>query len=146
MTEFLNLNGERIEIEEPEINKLYQELTRLITVAGYWENKQCSTLMKLCLKARDRKRLIYGHPKKGTESEKKLNTFYCSTITQKESFSIFITGIGVQIDDKDVSPAEAYIKLIKSGICNYKKNNVFGVVREGNMFSKYYTYKIIERT
>lgn len=143
MTEFITINGNKIEIEEPEINKLYQELTRLIMIAGVWEDKQCATLLRICLKARDRRKMIYGHPKNASPEEKKFNTFYCTTMIGKESFSVFVTGIGIQINDEDISPAEAYIKLIKNGICNYKKNNVFGVIREGNIFSKYYNYKII---
>lgn len=61
MKTILKTKNGNIEITEPEINKMYEELTRLIVLSEYWENKQFKTLMKICLKARQRKKLIYGH-------------------------------------------------------------------------------------
>lgn len=140
MTEFLTINGNRIEIEEPEINKMYQELTRLITISQWWEDKQCSTLMRICLKARDRRKMIYGHPAKGDEIDKRVNMFYTNGY-EKNHYSVFITGVGVEINDVPTPMDEAYIKLLYSGVCSFKKNNPFGVVRKGNPFSGYSYHK-----
>lgn len=48
----------------------------------------------------------------------KLNMFY--TNKNEDNFSIFITGISVLIDDKEMDIADAYIKLITSNIISYK--------------------------
>lgn len=130
-------NG-NIQVEEPEINKMYEELTRLTLLSNYWKNIQQKTLMRICLKARNRKKLIFGHDIKSENQS--INMFF--TDNTNNNFSIFITGVSVLIDDKEVSASEAYIKLIRAGICNYKRNNVFDVVRDGNIFSKQYNYRI----
>lgn len=127
-----------IQVEEPEINKLYEELTRLILLSDYWQDEKFKTLMKLCLKARNRKKLIYGHETKA--EMKNLNTFYSNM--EKNNFSIFVTGAFVMIDDEKVNPAIAYKKLVENGICKYRPNNVFGLKREGNILSKRYRYLI----
>lgn len=137
MKTILKTKNGNIEITEPEINKMYEELTRLIVLSEYWENKQFKTLMKICLKARQRKKLIYGHEIKTFNP--KLNMFY--TNKNEDNFSIFITGISVLIDDKEMDIADAYIKLITSNIISYKRNNIFKVKRKGFLFSpKPYRY------
>jgi len=138
MTTFITINGKRTEIEEPEINKLCIELTRLITVAEYWNNKQSSMLLKICLKARSHKKMIYGHPKNASTKDKDFNTFYSDNYaTRNDGYSIFISSISIQINDAEVTPAEAYIKLIETNMCNFKRNNPFGVKRSGNFFKGY---------
>lgn len=132
----LHTKNGNIQIEEPEINRLYEELTRLILLSEYWQDEKFKTLMKICIKARNRKKLIYGH--ETTSNMKNLNTFY--TNKDKDNFSIFVTGAFVMINDKEVSPAVAYKMLVQAGVCNYRYNNVFGLKREGNIFSKYYKY------
>lgn len=137
-TSIIGIKGIRTEIEEPETNKMCEELTRLIAIARYWDNKSAAMLLQICLKARDRRKMIYGHPKNVSEKEKKFNTFYSDNYESRNNgYSIFITSVSVLINDEEVSQADAYIRLLRSGMCHYKRNNPFGVIRKGNMFEGY---------
>jgi hypothetical protein len=142
MKTFINTKNGRVEIEEPEINKLYEELTRLVLISNHWENEQYRALMRICLRARNKKKLIYAHD---TKHDKQINEFFTNKIDSKNNFGIFVTGVSVLIDWKEVTPAEAYILLIRMHVCNYKRNNVFGVVRKGNIFSKHYDFLVKEK-
>lgn len=132
MKTYLNTINGKIQVEEPEVNKMYEELTRLILLSNYWTDIKTKTLMKLCLKARSRKRLLYGHL--ADSNDKKVNMFF--THNESNNFSVFITGVSVLIDNVETTPEEAYIKLVRYGILPYKRNNVFGVVRKGSLLSK----------
>lgn len=140
-TSLIKINGKMVTIEEPETNKMCEELTRLITIANYWDNKPMAYLLKICLKARDRRKMIFGHPQDASEAEKKFNTFYSDTYTVHDNgYSVFVSSLAVFINNEEIPAADAYIKLVKTGMCSYRKNNPFGVIREGNCF-KGYTYK-----
>lgn len=143
-TSVITINGVKTEIEEPETNKMYEELTRMITLTRYWDNKPMSRLLRICLTARDRKKMIFGHPKNASAEEKKFNTFYSDTYNSRDDgFSIFVSSISVLINDKEVTPAEAYMRLLRAGICSFSRKNPFGVIREGNILNGY-SYKVLK--
>lgn len=142
MTSFITLNGKRTEIESPDANKLCMEITRLITASGYWQDKRMVMLMRICLKAREHKKMAYGHPKAAVGKEKDFNMFYSDNYASEgRAYSMFVTSVCVMINDREVSPEDAYILLVKTDMCRFKKNNPFGVKRKGNIIKgfQYYT-------
>ena len=67
---------------------------------------------------RNKRKLIYGYEQ---NDPKKTNKFYTNNLS--ENFSIYISGNNVLIDNKEIKPANLYIRLIKSGLVFYKRNN-----------------------
>ena len=139
----IKIDGKITEIQTLDVNKQCMEITRLITCSSYWNNKQYSELMKICINGLNKKKLLYAHETEG--NYKKINMFYTKNnlYSKGTNISIFITGVSCMINDKEVSPSEAYKILCSWGICNFKKNNIFNVKRIGKRFdSKPYEYII----
>ena len=71
----------KITVIEPDVNKLYEELTQLTVLSYHWsdndKSKPYAELMKQCLKARNKRKLIYGYEQ---NDPKKTNKFYTNSV------------------------------------------------------------------
>ena len=59
-------------------------------------------------------------------------------IQKEKIYQFFITGISCMINDKEVSPAEAYKIFCMNDLCRYKRKNIFNLKRTGCCFGKNY--------